>query len=359
MSESETPLTELPRSASRRRQWLVLSFLVISALGIAAVFGWKYVDRSGRSDALKTYQTRPFEEAEPLLKQTLASRPGDAELLDSLARGYMRAGRHAEAETVLSRLVELQPDNVEYRRLRVEADIKLDRREEAFADTQILLLRSPDDMPLRRQAMNLAFALGHFAEAEVYCRELMSHDAFDRHLRIIFSDIRRARGDDEEAARVLDGLIQENAQDYGALLARGILYDETGNSDRAIPLLRRVYQEDRNRRRTSGYQLALALGKVGQQVEADQVRAEVRRLQNVELFHNAIESRPGDADLQVRLAETLLADGYDQDGLAMLNEVLKKSPSHPKANLVLAAYYEKHGKPALADEYRRRASGEH
>jgi predicted Zn-dependent protease len=128
-----------------------------------------------------------------------------------------------------------------------------------------------------------------------------------------------------------------------------------GRPDQAVPLLRRVFDEDRTRRRTSGYQLGMALGKIGRQEEADRVLAEVRRLQDVELFTDAVKSQPNNLDLNVRLAESLLRDGHTADGLRMLNEVLAQDPNHRGAHWALAAHYDRQGQADRAAEHRRRA----
>ena len=71
------------------------------------------------------------------------------------------------------------------------------------------------------------------------------------------------------------------------------------------------------------------------------ILSEVQRLQNVELFDNAIKSQPTNLDLNVRLAESLLRDGHTADGLRMLEMVLAQDPAHRGAHLALAAHYDK------------------
>src|SRR5262249_55437877 len=154
--------------------------------------------------------------------------------------------------------------------------------------------------------------------------------------------------DDRGAAEILDQLIRDDPKNYGALLSRGILYDEAGRSDRAVPLLWQVYHEDLSRKRTCGYQLSLALSKIGQEEEARKILAEVTRLQDLEVFGNAGKTQPDNLELLVRQAESLIKDGHTNDGLQLLNIVLRRDPKFAPAHLVLAAHYEKEGKPDLA-----------
>jgi predicted Zn-dependent protease len=328
---------------------------VVGLAAVAAVVAWRAGDGADREAALAACRNRPFDEAEPLLKAALARHPDDPDVLDCLARGYVKADRPREAEPLLTRLINLRPDNAGYLRLRMELYRQLKQWERAYADTRRLLELEPGDDKLRQAAMGQALEAGAFAEAEEYCRKLLRDAPSDRGLRLWLARIRRARGDDPGAAALLDELIREDPFDYGAVLARGTLYDEAGESDNAVPLLRRVFDQDPTRRRTSGYQLALALTKVGQKAEADKILAEVRRLQDVELAQDAIRNQPDNLDLQVRLAESLLRDGHTADGMKLLEQVLARSPRFAPAHRVLADQYAREGRANLADQHRRLA----
>jgi predicted Zn-dependent protease len=332
----------------------LIAFLALAVLAIAAAAYWfTRPAPAGREEALDAFRNSPFSTAEPMLVAALERHPDDAELLDSLAQGYLKTDRPADAERVLSKLIQVQPGNAKHHRARYDVYQKLKRREEAYADAQRVLELAPNDPSLRRATMIDAMEMGRFPEAEMHCRTLMREKPNDVFFRSRLAEIRRARGDASEAAKILDELISEDPANYPALLSRGILFDENGEPALAIPLLRKVYEGDPRRKRTSGYQLAVALAKVGQHEEAKQIHAVVRRLQELELANDAVKNQPGDLDLRVRLAESMFRDGYNADGVAMLESVLKESPNHRATHLALAAYYEKQGQADLATKHRR------
>jgi len=307
-----------------------------------------------RADALLACKTGRFNEVEKVLNELIARHPDDLEVRECLARGYASADRPADAEPHLTKLLEAKPQDYMYLRLRMEQYGKLNQREEEYADARRLLELDPDDK-MRRKVIRLAFEVGRVDEAEKLCRAALRDEPKDRGLKLMMADIRQAQGDDKGAAEILDQLIRDDPKNYGALLSRGILYHENDRSDLAVPLLRRVFDEDPTRRRTSGTELAKALGKLGQQAEADRVLSEVRRLQDVEVFGVAVKTQPTNLDLNVRLAESLLRDGHTADGLRMLEMVLAQDPAHRGAHLALAAHYDKQGQTALAAEHRRQA----
>lgn len=324
-------------------------------LGGAGAAGWLATRDHGRKAALQHARAGRFAEAEPALREALARNPDDVDVLDGLARGYMAADRPLDAEPCLSELVRLQPDNAEYLRLRWNLYRELKRWEPAYADARRLLELQPNDEDLRRKTMFEAFTAGHFADAEDLCRGMLTQHPGDRKLTAMLAVIRRARGDDAGAGQILDELIRTDPNDYASLQTRGILYDETGHPDQAVPLLRRVFDEDPALKRPAGYQLALALGKIGKQAEAQQVLAEVRRLQDVEIASEAMKTQPDNLALHVQLAEDLLRAGHTPDGLAILQKVLQRDANFAPAHRALAAHFERAGNPKLAAEHRRLA----
>jgi predicted Zn-dependent protease len=75
----------------------------------------------------------------------------------------------------------------------------------------------------------------------------------------------------------------------------------------------------------------------------------------VAVYSEAMKGQPDNPVLQVRMAQSLLADGHTQEGLTMLQSVLAQNPGYPPAHRALADHYEKQGDPRLAAEHRRLA----
>src|SRR5205823_4457765 len=144
-----------------------------------------------------------------------------------------------------------------------------------------------------------------FDEADQLCRRCLRRQPGDPWLTYLLAKIGHARGAAGEAPALLDDLLQRYPEFGRALLLRGVLYNEAGESDKAIPLLRRVSSLDRDlllqaarykkagepdkaipllrqvssldQGREARYQLGLALARTGQAEEARRLMAEVQK----------------------------------------------------------------------------------
>jgi predicted Zn-dependent protease len=328
---------------------------VVLAVGAGVAASWGTIRTTwARTEGLEAAQAGDFARAEPILRGVLDRRPDDPEVIEALARGYAKTGA-ARGEPVLSRWVALQPGQTEPLRTRMDYYRKAKQREEAFADGRELLKLRPSDFDLRQTVMNLGFSTGHFAEAEELCRECLRQQPNDARLLSMLAEIRRARGDSPGAAAILDRLLVLQPRNTGAMFARAVLADEGGEPEKAVSLLREVLRLDPQRQRTAGYRLSMALARSGQKQEAEQVLAEVRRLQDVGNAVEAAKSQPENLGLKVRLGESLIAQGHTQDGLRFLTEALARDAAFAPAHRAMAAYYEKHGQASRAAEHRRLA----
>ena len=351
---SPHPPVDSPRPRPPRSKGSIIA--VVLGVVVLAVGGVIYAKSRGpnRDEALLNARSGKFAAAEPALTELVSRNPDDLDVREALARGYVAAEKYVEAEPHANRLIELRPRNPDFLRIRIKVHKQLAHWEEQYADTNKLVELDPSDEN-RRAAMDQAFATGRFTEAKDLCLALLKEAPGDKVLRSRLANILRSCGDDAGAAKVLDELIREDSSNYGAKLARGILYDETGNPKEAVKLLRDVFQNDKSRTRTSGYQLAVALGKIGDKDEAERVLAEVRRLQDVEVYGIAMQNQPNNLHLRVRVAETMIKDGHTKDGVELLLEVLKKDPAFGPAHQALADHYEKQGDAASAARHRRQA----
>lgn len=349
MSTAETPEN---LSARNRARW-GLRCGVLGAALVGGVVWWATRPDHERAELLQAARDGEFARAEDGLRKSYERDTADAEVVEALARGYRAAG-DPRAEEYLTRWVELRPGESEPLRARMEF-YRHRRDGRAYADARRLSDLDPANFQARRTAMNHAISFGYFEEAEQLCRECLARQPGDPYLRVLLAEVRRARGDRDGAAAVLDDLLREHPQTTGAQLLRATLYEEAGQSEKAVPLLRDLFDREPRQRRVAGYQLAVALERSGRPDEARGVMAEVRRLQDVEVYREAIKSQPDNLDLQVRLATALLADGHAEDGLGLLQAVLARDPGFAPACRALADHFEKQGDARRAADYRRRA----
>jgi predicted Zn-dependent protease len=252
---------------------------------------------------------------------------------------------------------------------------------EALADGQRALELDPLDDPVAQEVVWLLLQVGRLDEADHLCRHCLRRKPGDPWLTYLLAKIGHARGAAGEARALLEDLLKRYPEFTRGLLLRGVLYNETGEPDKAIPLLRRVTSNDRDLLRQAArykeagepdkatpllgqvssryhgrearYQLSLALARTGQVEEARRVLAEVQK-ENLDRLLISVND-PDTRGVKLQKAEALLAAGKEEEGLRLVAALLEQDPGFAPAHAVLASYYERQGQPGRAAEHRRRA----
>lgn len=351
-------------AAAARPNWRTPALVFACVLlvgGGAALF---LLDRTSRDrrDGLAAAKAGKFKEAEPQLKKALEREPDAVDVVEALARGYLKEDDATNADAFLAKWVELRPKDIEPRKMRYEFLTKAKRNEDVYAEGKKLLELDPGNTQLRREVVQLAFAAGDFAAAEDGCRAYLKDFPTDLGLQVFLSNVHRARGNTAAAITILDPILrQQPPPPVGilarALLARAILHEEADEPDKAVPLLREMMRIDKSRQRTAGMRLAVVLARTGQAAESEKVMAEVRRLQDVTTLEEGVANQPANLDLRVRVGKEMIASGYHADGIKMLSSVFDYDATFRPAHRALAEHFEKTGQPARAAQHRR-AAGE-
>jgi predicted Zn-dependent protease len=334
---SAPPLSAVAPRRSRRPIFVGAGAVILIA-GLLVYRFWVAPTWS-RTAAIEQAQQGDFAGAEPALLAAVHRNPHDVEVLEVLARNRVRTPEDDSAGDYLARWIDAQPENPEPRRLRLEYRNKRKEYDLALVDALMLAERSPNDPKPLRTALNVAIAAGEYAKAEELCRDALKQEPHDLALRVRLAAIRADRGDPAGAAALLEAVVRAQARNYGAMQLLAVQYLVLNQPEKAIPLLEDLVLNDPTRQRTAGYQLSLALERVGKPDAAKKVLQDVRRRQDVEVFRDAIKSQPDNLELQVRLAESLLADGHMQDALGFLQGVLNRDPGYAPAHRAMAAYY--------------------
>lgn len=252
---------------------------------------------------IDTYQLR---QAQRDLNLYLSRRPDDLHAL--LARGY-----------VWERFLNFADALVDYQKA-VAAHPRDDRARLRLADT-LLIAGTPEE------------ALEHYQHLAQRWPEKFE-------VRFGLARCRRRLGQAEQAARELDALLADGADNGELLWERGLLALDQGRPEEAEPLLRRAVQLRAHDRRIF-HSLSRCLLELGKREEAqtwsaraDQLDADVRRLHQV---CQEVLQRPNDAALRCEGGLLFLRNGEQAEGLRWLRLALRLDPECSAARQALAA----------------------
>jgi tetratricopeptide (TPR) repeat protein len=240
--------------------------------------------------------------------------------------------------------------------------------DDAIAAHRRAIELAPESAEVRAELAGLYARQDRAVEALEAAEAALQRDAANREANRILGSIYAAfvdqkqpirRGDDpaQYAARAIAGL--EKARSGGATdlsleLMLGRLYLQSGAFDKAIPPLRRVFEEQPSYSE-AGWLLATALHGAGQIDEATRTLQETvaenprfyrgllrlaelydeqRRWKEAAAAYAAAQAASPRADLTVRRAAALLNSGEVAESMAMLQVAMKRNPDRPDAALL-------------------------
>jgi tetratricopeptide (TPR) repeat protein len=263
-------------------------------------------------------------EAKRCCDQYLNKRPDDVQALLGRAYVWERLFYYASAVLDCRRAVDVDPGN-DYARLRLAENLVVTGpASEAVEQFELLRRVRPDS---DKVLLGLARARMQLAQCN-------------------------------EARQILDELLELQPQHAQALSERGKLLFAEGDAAEAEPFLRRALAEEPHDRQTL-YNLVQCLDQLGRTDEAAAQREKLEQLdadmKGIALVTKEIQKRPHDPALRTEGGELYIRLGEEMEGLRWLGMALRIDSHYRPAHQALAAYYQSHGQPALADEHRRLA----
>ncbi|KAH9718079.1 TPR REGION domain-containing protein [Citrus sinensis] len=189
------------------------------------------------SENLKEKRDAPMgkSEVEEMFEKLLEKEPRNVEALKVVMQGNMRRGRNKEALEFVKRLIDIEPNEVEWKLLQAlcyELMGKLSTAKRLFKDIlkeRPLLLRALHD--LGRSGLALVMHKNHEGPAvfqmlskalEVAQREKRVTE--ERNIRILIAQMHVVEGELEEGLKKFQDLVKENPRDFRPYLCQGIIY---------------------------------------------------------------------------------------------------------------------------------------
>ena len=321
----------------------------------AARLGW---DPAGieLERALMAAAAGDLRRVEPTLLEHLAAGHPDApQILAVLVPAFAAEFRWTEANALTDQWIRLRPDEARAWAWRGEVCERLRRRTEALDALRTAARLDPADRRARLQLARLLLEMRQPAEAAEHLDWLRAADPDDPAVLLQLALCWDAQGVPDEAAGLLDRVIAANPTGATALFHRGRLELNRRRPEAAVPYLRRAADAAPGDLEVLN-SLAVALQQIG---AADEARAVEERRQRAEAdlrrvaeLVRAISAAPHDPDLRREVGELFLRNGRDADGLRWLATALREQPDHPATHQLLAGYYDRIGRPDLAQTHR-------
>ncbi|URE08525.1 chloroplast lumen common family protein [Musa troglodytarum] len=220
----------LGRIAGGAAVLLIGSLVFLGRLGTRSASALDGAERSNFSAPLEEKIDASGEDEVEMYARVLQKNPKDVEALKVVLYGKLKKGKREEAVRLVERLIELEPDEVEWRLLQglcYELMGKLDKAKRLFRD----ILK---ERPLLIRALH-GLALAMHKSRESAAAFEMLHKALDlarrenrvteeRNIKILIAQMHVIVGDLEGASQHFQDLVNDDPRDFRPYLCQGIIY---------------------------------------------------------------------------------------------------------------------------------------
>jgi tetratricopeptide (TPR) repeat protein len=285
-----------------------------------------------------------------------ADHPETPLILEAVFQGYFTNLRFREAAGVIDEWRKRAPDDPQAIFLMGRVDYQSSNRQEAAKHWARVLELDPDRDDARLWLAGVCLELGQGLDALPHL-ELLQRRLPDN----IMVQARVGRclvmlGRQDEATKVLDGVLERQPDLAPALLERGKLAFSTGDLDLAADLLQKACVCDPSER-AAYYQLAQCLKRQGKPAAAQLVQDRLQELDRDilrlhEIATDQLSRRPDDPGLHAEVGEIFLRVGAFEQGVRWLHAALQLDPRHAAAHRTLARHYEALGQFNLAEQHK-------
>lgn len=292
---------------------------------------------------------------ERLHSEVVNNNPDSPLILEALAKGYRAAYRFSDANLMLNRLLELNPDHVPALVLRGNINEGLRRFEPATADFQRALKLAPDNPTVLSAVAGYRSRRGYTHEAIAEFEQALRAQPGDATILLGLARAAFDTADLTEAERRLDDLLANHPGHVEALVERGRAALRRNQPAVAEPFLAQAVQRAPWNRDAQQLQ-RLALKDLGRTEALSQAEGRLAALDAEEsLLGRLLPKARGDArNTAVRWELWLwsVRNGQHEEGVAWLTEILRADPRHGPTHTALAEHFEKIGQPRRAALHR-------
>jgi tetratricopeptide (TPR) repeat protein len=308
---------------------------------------------------LQRAQTGDLDEVQVALWNCIRQdHPATTEILATLARTYMEVSRISPALDCLNRWIERDPSAPQAWFWRAWARARMQQTEEAIQDYQHALELAPDQWDARLRLSIIFLENRKPAEALPHLQFLARNHPENPEVLVALARCYVLQGNEEEAEKLVETVLADNADADGALVLRAMLACQKGKPEVGEVWLRKAIAL-RPSNHDALYQLYTCLQQQsGRDREAAEVLkrheaavADMGRLRT--LLQVPLERTPHDATIISEVGELWLRLGEEKIALDWLYRALKENPQHALTHEVLARHFESKGQKDKAAEHRQ------
>jgi len=232
-------------------------------------------------------------------------------------------GRFDAAIEHASRLVTLDPDDMDARRLHVEILAEAGQLDEAVAASRSLVDSRPDHPTAHALLGSMLERSGDELAAITAFDSALALDPADANARFARIELYRRTGRLGEARRELDRMLEEDSGNATLLATRGQVLIAEGQLEDGVALIDQA--------------LAVSPGLLWALVEKAAAELRMERVQDaLESLELLMRQRPGDAEAHLFKGEVLLQLARADDALEDADAVLAREPQHVLAHYLRA-----------------------
>jgi tetratricopeptide (TPR) repeat protein len=327
----------------------------------------KYQSQRGCDDAaaleliLLRAERGDVDRAAGLCKEWIELNHPDAPFIfEAMARGYLHAYRLPEARRLIQRWRQAQPDNPQTFFVEGEIhDCEVAASDAIMCYKQVLQIDSRhDEARLKLTAALLEHR--NFADAEPHLEYLRQHQPDNLQVLARLAACRAFLGQQDEAIRLLDGVLARQPHFAPALAERGKIALAQEEYAAAENWLREAVARDPINQ-PARYSLVQCLRRSGQEAEAQKQEEQLHRLEDDlrrigEIAKQGMTRTPHNAALHSELGVIFLRNGLLEQGLRWLNRALQLDERYKPAHQALADYYQRIGDSQQAEQHLRLAA---
>lgn len=179
----------------------------------------------------ETTEKSPAEDKERLVEEQLSRDPDDVEALRSLMELKIKAHKLNEAVQVLDRLIEIEPEDFEWRLLKANVHTYMGENELASSEFEEILSKDPLRveayhglvMSAAQSEEKLKRVLKRVEKAMEACKK-QGNKSDVRDFKLLIAQIRVMEAEYKHALELYQELVREEPRDFRPYLCQGIIY---------------------------------------------------------------------------------------------------------------------------------------